>query len=452
MAINFIQGNPAISAFDAGMDRADRTRRQETEDFRSRLQFENAQGADRAMRTGIGAYYAEPGAGPTAAPPAAVPPTQAQPPAVARPVAAPPMPAAQPPAMGAAGMEAPNAGEAQAQANARTVAAPPVPQPTTVTAMPPRSAAVSDPRSMASSKFAPIMRNLAAQPGTGQAMMSMFGHDLQTQQQAAVMQRQQEHDGIMLMSNSLAKGDVRMARMAADRYGLSSGIPEEFWKSREAMSNFAIAGNLVQHLKLEPEQNLAFIQAYGKAAAGGMPPEQAQNVAMQAIGTVGGRVAGRYPGADGRPVLYDRHGRQVASNLPPMRAPYGGRDAAGHPTGTVQNRTNMEGYIKRAYPGIDDQTIAKLIVNPKSMMTPQDVMRVQTAMSKLKDALGDPVYKTPEALRSAVQSAIQGAKEMTARQLGAEGNAAAADPGSRPPLSSFQRGPASQAPDDTEEE
>lgn len=445
MAIQMIRGNPAIASFNAGMDRGNAERRQETEDFRSRYAFEQAQGADKAMRAGFSAPYNE------------QPPTTITAPAASPAIAqfsaapsAPSMPPATRPAMGASGMEAPNAGEAEARAAMSRPAAP-VAAPSASSATP---AAAPASRGFAGSRYAPIMRELAKTPGTGQAMMSMFSHDLQGQQQAATLSRQQEHDGLMAMSQALGKGDVRMGRMIADKYGLSAGIPEDFWKSREAMANFAIAGSLAS--KFEPEQRASFMQAYGKAAASGMSPEQAVQAATQAVGQSGGRMAAHYISDSGEFVGVDRQARRVGGDagkpLPKARSPHAG--AGGRASATVQNRRDAEATLKSN--GFEPNVAAMIALNPRMMITPDIILRQANAIQKQagKDIMGNPTMTIEQATQKA-KALIEGVRAGMSANNEAGGGAqpAAADPGStsvRPPLNSFIRGPAAQEPDDTE--
>jgi hypothetical protein len=443
--VQFIQRNPAMESFRAGVSSADAERRNEQADFRQRANDERALAADKAIRSGIGAYYATQQGGGTPAP-AAPPPqpgmTTAMPAAVAPrgPVTAQRVPS--PSAPDLAQSLTPDASSAIMPVGGTVAAnaAPAMNTPAQPVAARPAA------RTNAGGSIAPIMGELAKAPGTGNAMMNLFSRDLTDQRASANQDRLLHAEGSKLWVQAIKDGDVDMARNISTQYQMN--IPDQAYRSRQFMVNARMAANLAKTLGVKDDHASVFVDEFLKARMQGAPEDQAAQTGAAAVRAAGGanafEVKGRFTDEHGNVQFYDKRGNVQASGS--RARPLVG--AGGRGSATVQNREDMSKRIKTAYPGIDETLVQRMIINPKAQITPQDIMRQRAKLQSMKDNFGRPVYKDQASLDAAVKQVVSGAQQMAstvaapaagAPAPGGAARPAAAAPGQRPPLTAFEQ-------------
>jgi hypothetical protein len=310
---NFIDTNVAFDKFQGNVQAQDAARRQEELDFRARKQYEDQVAGDKALRAGIGDYYAKQ-AQVTAAP--AVQPA---------PVQAPVVRSAPAPVVSPAPVNQPDYGDVPS----RSAPAPNVvPQSTDV----PASAAISTvvPRGVRQSQpqaspYQPIIAELAKAPGTGTAMAGMMQHDMTQQAAARAEDRRLREEGSRLMLGALKDGDVELAKYTAQQYGLN--VPDEMWSNKNVVMQLRTAGNLAKQLSIKDEHAVAFAHGYVEALAAGAPVQQAVMQGLAKVPKNGFEVKGHVVAEDGTVTFYDKNGETKDSGI--KARPTGGRGGAG---------------------------------------------------------------------------------------------------------------------------
>lgn len=434
MTVQMTRGNPAIEAFDTTYQHARRARIEDQAEL-------ERQATDRAIRTELARFYANTpqGAGPAVLPIAPPPP---QPAAIAQPAEAGAtaptgsMPPAVPAPSGPSDAAEGGGTAATAAANQAVAAAAPLAQPAPQVAPSggtPRvlPAAVSqatdsmqrgggvlaragqDPRLQA------VMQGLSKAPGAGRTMLSMFNTDLVSQRSAAAEQMKVHQEGLKMFLEAARSHDVPTMRVIANKYGL--GIPPETFNNREVLAGLQIAPSIAKQLGItDDDKALAFTKGFMEAG-GHRPnatPEQLQNAVArgrdEAARASGFQVSGHFVGDNRNVMFYDKKGNVQDSGQkarPQKFELYGpGGAAGGGETATIRNRRDLADWIKKASPGIDDQTVAKFVVNPRAQITPQDVMRVRAQLQRLKTRTGRPVYSEAD-LDAATRKTIRDAQE-----------------------------------------
>ena len=440
MAINFASARPGIDLFNANVARGDAQRSQEEHDFERRLQMEReqekyrqAQGADLGMRNAIAAYYAQQRAPVQPVPTTSFQPTPAAPPPAA--VAA-PSSAAQPPGVAppfspdpyrysVGGKVIPNAqsfGEAPRLPNADQILAAPLagtePSPAASTTPPAAAPVPAQPAPGAragGSSFAPVMSELAKQPGTGQAMMSMFSTDLQTQRAASGEERKMQMQALKEFGDAAAKGQFQIAAAINQKFRL--GMPEEMVRNPGFMSKLGGWMGAWKD-KMTPEQNMAGAQAYLEGLSNNLDENTAIKAGIQAARAVKPEFQATHfdHSPSGEVMAFDKSGA-VKRTGAMARQPANASGGAGGMSKQQQfTDYKIKLYTERLH--LDDETAVKLATNPRMLVTPQDIMRVENNLRRMTN-MGRPLYKTEAEVRAAARSSI------TAAQRDAGGGAGA---------------------------
>lgn len=451
--MNFASVKPGIDTFNANVARGDQQRSQEESDFQRRAQFEQAQGADRGVRNAISAFYANRAAATPAAP---VPTTPFQPAPAPAPIV---MPPAQPTNMsvGPAGNQAswettggvrvPNA---QDFGNAPAVSQPAVPAPATAPAVSNAGPAASNAGPAVSNAqpapsaqptgrgdLAAMMGELAKSPGTSQSMMHLFSTDVTSQRAAAVEERKLKAEGNKEMLAHLKDGDVKMAQAVAQQYGIN--IPPEVWQNRSLVMNLRLGANLAKTMGVKDDHAVHFVQGFVEGLAGGLPEDKAVLQGLKNVPAKDGFEAKHWDKKpNGEVVAFNAQGDSkdtgVIAHVPKEA------NTLGRPSATIQNRNDMAERLKKAYPGLDEGTVQKMVVNPRATVTTQDLLRVQDHMRKLTK-LGQPVYKTEADVQAAARRAVDAARADAAAMAGE----AAREPDAPGPAAPGPRAPAPAA-------
>ena len=119
--------------------------------------------------------------------------------------------------------------------------------------------------------FAPIMLELAKQPGTGHSMMQLFGADVASQRNAATERAKIHQEGIKLFADASKNSDIATMRAISQKYDL--GIPPEVLNRREVLAKIAVGINTAKSLGLtDDDKALAFAKGYTHAEASGSDP------------------------------------------------------------------------------------------------------------------------------------------------------------------------------------
>lgn len=454
--MNFASVKPGIDTFNANVARGDQQRSQEESDFQRRAQFEQAQGADRGVRNAISAFYANRAAATPAAP---VPTTPFQPAPAPAPIV---MPPAQPANMsvGPAGNQAswettggvrvPNA---QDFGNAPAVSQPAVPAPATATAVSNAGPAASNAGPAVSNAqpapsaqptgrgdMAAMMGELAKSPGTSQSMMHLFSTDVTSQRAAAVEERKLKAEGNKEMLAHLKDGDARMAKAVADQYGIK--IPDEVWSNRNLVMKMRLGAHLAKTMGVKDDHAVHFVQGFLESSAAGMPEDQAVIAGLKGIPKGGFEVKGTVTDDTNTVLGYDKGGNaQPLMNAgKPVKArdrkfdlypPGSAGGAQGRPSATIQNRDDMAKRLVVAYPGLDEATVQRMVVNPKAQMTANDFIRVANNLRKATN-MGRPVYKTEAEVQAAARQTIAAAQADAAAMLKQAGPEPAPGPAAAP--------------------
>lgn len=442
--MNFASVRPGIDLFNANVARGDAQRSQEEHDFERRAQMEQAQGADRGLRNAIAAYYAQKQA-PVVAP---VPTTAFQPtpavvpnPAATTPVVSPDQsmnPADNPDYGGPArAAPMPNAVPRSGVDVPATVAAPPAPPAPAAAAAP--APAQPAPGARPGGSFAPMMGELAKQPGTGQAMMHLFSTDLTSQRAAAVENRKLQAEGNKEMLAHLKDGNVQMAQAVAKQYGIQ--IPDEVWKNRGLVMQLRLGANLAKTMGVKDDHAVHFVQGFVEGTSAGLPEDQAVMKGLQNVPKAGFELKGVVTDENNQVQGYDKSGNVKPLGVKARPQKWQVTGGEGRATATVQNRDDMAKRLKVAYPGLDDSIVQRLVVNPRAQITAQDIMRTEASMRKLTN-MGRPVYKTDAEAHTAAVAAVRAAQKDAGVLIGGEGAPAA--PASAP--GPADAGPAGRVP------
>ena len=256
--MQFLNQNPAIAAFQTGTKLGADERRMEDEALRSRLTFENQlvtlrnqQLADKAMREGIAATYAQP---PAPQPAAAAPAARAAPAPSYVPIA-------------------PDTG-GDTEIGPVAMAAP------TPAAVAPAAPAPAAPRP--GSQFAPLMSRLAEAPGTGASMLNLFSTDIRSRATTAEAERRWQTEGFKEFMEAIKGGHLGVADTINQRFGLN--FPKEAYQNPTVIQSMQRLGG-VAAVALKGNEDLLpdFIKnamhLLNQAQAGGMPYDQAINAA-----------------------------------------------------------------------------------------------------------------------------------------------------------------------------
>jgi hypothetical protein len=304
--------------------------------------------------------------------------------------------------------------------------------PATVAAPPAPAAAQPAPGARpGGSSFAPIMSELAKQPGTGQAMMSMFGTDLTSQRAASVEERKQKFEAEKLVYSHITKGDWRVAKSINDQYRL--GIPDEVFQHRGAQQLMTLGARMADLMgeKVKGatiEHKMAYMQGFAENMAQTNDEAQAHSAGMKAAQAAKPEfsVKGVITDEQNQVQAYDQSGKvkPLGVTARPQKWQVTGERA----TATVQNRDDMARRLKIAYPGLDDGVVQRLVVNPRAQITAQDIMRTEASMRKLTN-MGRPLYKTDAEAHTAAVAAVRAAQRDAGVLVGGEGAPGATAPG-----------------------
>lgn len=399
--MQFNTSSPGIAAFNAGIDRNANRRRQDDEAARARITFENQQSTDAALRSGIGAFYADdvnqpapPGVSAAAQPVATPAPAG---PAVGPTTLAPraPYAAAQAPSGDGFGDAAPLP-PAQSGAPAAPAA-----QPTAVRAAP---SVTTRPSGGAYNR---IQSALAKAPGSGQTMMSLFSADVTSQRNAQVEQRKLEAEGHKLWVQSLKDGDVGMAKEIGKRYNLN--IPDQIYNDRGMMIDARVAANLSKTMGVKDDQAAAFVDGFLKARHSGADQGQAAQAGAKAASEAGGSIVHWAVDQQHNVTGFDKRGTPTNTGVkardqkwevyPP--------NASGAGAGSKQ-REFAEWRIKTLVAGgMLEAQAQQLVAGGASTRPPSPQQRAQLGRQLMnqKDQFGRPIYKTlNDALKAADQA------------------------------------------------
>ena len=260
------------------------------------------------------------------------------------------------------------------------------------------------------------MSELAKQPGTGQNMMSLFSTDLTSQRSAAVENRKMQAEANKEIIAHLRNGDVEMAHYVAKQAGVN--IPDEIWKNKGALMKMRVGANLAKQLNIKDDQAVHFMDLYMKGISSGIEEGQAGAQAFAAMPKDAFEVKGTIADENNQVQAYDKSGnvKPLGVKSRPQKWQVTGERA----TATVQNRDDMARRLKIAYPGLDDGIVQRLVVNPRSQITAQDIMRTEASMRKLTK-MGLPVYKTDAEAHTAAVAAVRAAQKDAGAMVGGEG-------------------------------
>lgn len=438
--VDFIRNNPAAEGVRRSIDEGNRQAIAEEEAFRRRAAYEQANAADRALREGIGAFYASqqpqgapaPAAGPAPAPaPAPAPQAPAAPVQEveqANPIGFADSNEMPPPgstAVQGGPQAAPAAGPAATNAPVQPVQGQPRPDVRSTT---PPISPTTDPRR---TDMRPVIDKLVKAPGGGQTALSLFSADRAQRTELAKLDRQTKLDGMKEFLAAIKDGDPQLARFTAQQYNL--GVPDVFFSDRSHMMRARVATATADKLfgKENPNATLAYVKGYLEAGPGASA-DQASLAGLNAVKAagVGGRVAGHYVGEGDEVIMYDRQGNRVQGNSPtalPKARPRA--NAAG---GSVYE-TKRKAYLS-VHPG-DNQGALDYAAGRRTVPEAQLRNWVETAVSREEGKQVRPFTPAQRAERRAYYEQAFGIKGAG----GATPAAGSPAPGARPPLSSFNR-------------
>lgn len=452
MAIQMLRENAAIPALERTVALGEEQRQRRQAEAQAEYKLQQEIGADRAMREGIGQFYANRPAvsGPVvtapntpSAPQVTVPAPQVAPQAPApvvspdvvsgpgtnpdygdlpssaapRPNAVPrevdmlntPVTAA-PAAAASVPATPPSVPNTSATTPAVPAAAPGMP-PTTASAMPARGGPAD---------ISPIMSRLAQTPGTGHAALQMFTADQHNQAQARTLQAQSDRqarlEGDKLWIQALKDGDVQMAQTIGQQYGMN--IPPEMYKNRGFMLDARLAATLAHSIPglKDGEGGATFVDEFLKAKMSGADNQTAAQKAAAAARKIEPGMKAVHWAVDenGEVTGFTAAGKPISTGV--TARPTASESRSDRPSATIQNRDDAGRRLKIAFPGLDEHMIQRLVMNPRSQVTPQDIVKQANALftADSKQLGSRKKYKTAQDAMADAQGIISQAQRAAA--------------------------------------